>query len=129
MSVILTEIAELHLKTIVIGTPNYTAERGIRLAAKFGGCSGYEYEIKIANAPRSDDQVIDSGALRLFLDPKSSLLLDGIVVDYVDGLLESGFKFTNPNATDTCSCGKSFGTADCQPDGATGTSSYNSIVT
>lgn len=114
MSVTLTEIAELHLQTIVRGTPNYTAERGIRLAAKHGGCNGYEYDIKIANAPRSDDQIIETGVLRVFLDPKSALLLDGIIVDYVDGLLDSGFKFHNPNVT-TCSCGKSFGSADCRP--------------
>ncbi len=117
MSITLTETAEFHLTTIVKGTPNGTAERGIRLAAKSGGCNGYEYDIKIASRPRSDDQIIESGALRLFLDPKSALLLDGITVDYVDGLLESGFKFANPNAT-TCSCGKSFGTSECHPTDA-----------
>ena len=77
----------------------------------------YEYDIKIANAPNPDDEITEVGSLKVFVDPKSSPLLDGIVVDYIDSLLESGFKFTNPNATDTCGCGKSFQAADCGPAG------------
>ena len=117
MAVILTELAELRLRTFVRGTPNPTSERGIRLAVKDGGCNGYEYDIKVADAPRPDDEVVRSGSLNVFIDPNSAPLLDGVVVDYVDGLLESGFQFTNPNATDTCGCGKSFQAGDCSPAG------------
>ncbi|MEO1388438.1 MAG: iron-sulfur cluster assembly accessory protein [Cyanobacteria bacterium J06634_6] len=118
MTVTLTELAELRLRTFVRGTPNPTPTRGIRLAVKDGGCNGYEYDIKVANAPRSDDEVTELGNLKVFVDPKSAPLLDGVVVDYIDSLLESGFKFTNPNAADTCGCGKSFQTAgDCSPAG------------
>lgn len=117
MSVTLTELAELRLRTFVRGTPNYTANRGIRLAVKDGGCNGYEYDIKIAEAPKDNDEIVESGSLRVFIDPASAPLLDGVVVDYIDGLLESGFKFTNPNATDTCGCGKSFQAGDCTPTG------------
>ncbi|MDY6939935.1 MAG: iron-sulfur cluster assembly accessory protein [Cyanobacteriota bacterium] len=116
MTVTLTELAELRLRTFVRGTPNYTPSRGIRLAVKDGGCNGYEYDIKIADAPTPTDRVIDFGSLRVFLDPTSAPLLEGIVVDYVDSLLESGFKFTNPNATGTCGCGKSFQAGDCTPE-------------
>lgn len=116
MTVTLTELAELRLRTFVKGTPNYTPSRGIRLAVKDGGCNGYEYDIKIAEAPRTDDEITDIGSLKVFIDPQSAPLLDGMVVDYIEGLLESGFKFINPNATDTCGCGKSFQT-DCSPAG------------
>lgn len=116
MTVTLTELAELRLRTFVRGAPNYTSSRGIRLAVKDGGCNGYEYDIKIAEAPHADDEITDLGSLKVFIDPHSAPLLDGIVVDYIEGLLESGFKFTNPNATDTCGCGKSFQT-DCSPAG------------
>ncbi|MFZ9740093.1 MAG: HesB/IscA family protein [Prochlorotrichaceae cyanobacterium] len=117
MAVTLTEVAELRLRSFVRGTPNYTPSRGIRLAVKDGGCNGYEYDIKISDSPNPDDEVMLSGNLQVFVDPKSAPLLDGIVVDYVDGLLESGFKFINPNATDTCGCGKSFQAGDCTPSG------------
>jgi iron-sulfur cluster assembly protein len=116
MTVTLTELAELRLRTFVRGTPNYTPGRGIRLAVKDGGCNGYEYDIKVADAPTVEDEVVESGNLRVFIDPKSAPLLDGIVVDYIDGLMESGFKFINPNATDTCGCGKSFQAGDCTPE-------------
>ncbi|MEL6137983.1 MAG: iron-sulfur cluster assembly accessory protein [Cyanobacteria bacterium J06628_6] len=117
MTVTLTELAELRLRTFVRGAPNYTATRGIRLAVKDGGCNGYEYDIKVADAPSPTDQITDLGSLRVFVDPNSAPLLEGIVVDYVDSLLESGFKFTNPNATGTCGCGKSFQADDCTPAG------------
>jgi len=117
MTVTLTELAELRLRTFLRGTPNHTPDRGIRIAVKDGGCNGYEYDIKISNAPNAEDQVIQSGGLRVFIDPKSAPLLNGMVVDYIDGLMESGFKFINPNATDTCGCGKSFQAGDCSPTG------------
>ncbi len=118
MTITITELAELRLRTFLRGTPDYTPERGVRLAVKDGGCNGYEYDIKIANAPKPDDRVVESGSLKVFVDPTSWPLLDGIVVDYIDSLLESGFKFTNPNATATCGCGKSFQAAgDCSPTG------------
>jgi len=115
MSIILTELAALRLRTVLRSIPNDTPSRGIRLAVKAGGCNGYEYDIKIANAPNPDDDIVESGSLRVFIDPQSAPLLDSIVVDYIDGLLDSGFKFTNPNATDTCSCGKSFQAGECTP--------------
>jgi iron-sulfur cluster assembly protein len=71
--------------------------------------------VKISDAPNSDDEITESGNLRVFVDPKSAPLLNGVVVDYIDGLLESGFKFTNPNATDTCGCGKPFQAGQCTP--------------
>ena len=117
MTVTLTELAELRLRTFVRSTPDYTPTRGVRLAVKDGGCNGYEYAIKIADAPNPEDEITESGSLKVFVDPKSAPLLDGVMVDYIDSLLESGFKFTNPNATNTCGCGKSFQAGDCTPAG------------
>ena len=117
MTVTLTEVAELRLRTFVRATPNPTPTRGIRLAVKDGGCNGYEYDIKVANTPKPDDEITELGTLKVFVDPKSAPLLDGVVVDYIDSLLESGFKFTNPNASGTCGCGKSFQTTAGGPAG------------
>jgi len=115
MTVTLTEVAELRLRTFVRGIPNYTSHHGIRLAVKDGGCNGYQYDIKVSQAPQPDDEITEFGNLKVFVDPQSAPLLAGIVVDYIDSLLESGFKFTNPNATNTCSCGKSFQAGECTP--------------
>ena len=118
MTVILTEIAELRLRTFLRGIKDATPDAGVRLAVKDGGCNGYEYVLSIAKSPQPADQVQRQGSFNLYVDAASEALLDGVVVDYVDGLLESGFKFTNPNATDTCGCGKSFQAGDCTPAGS-----------
>lgn len=60
---------------------------------------------------------MQQGKLQIYIDAQSAPLLEGVVIDFVDGLLESGFKFSNPNATDTCGCGKSFQAGDCTPAG------------
>jgi len=115
MTVTLTPSAERHLFNFLRSISEGEGDRGIRIAVKTGGCNGYEYDIKIANAPKANDEISQSGPLKIFVDPLSAPLLDGITVDYIDGLLESGFKFVNPNATQTCSCGKSFDAGDCTP--------------
>jgi iron-sulfur cluster assembly protein len=68
-----------------------------------------------ANNPRPDDLIEQQGKVRIYIDPQSVPLLQGVVVDFLEGLMESGFKFSNPNATDTCGCGKSFQAGDCTP--------------
>jgi iron-sulfur cluster assembly protein len=115
MTVILTEKAEFRLRAFLQGSSDDSTEKGIRVGVADGGCNGYEYKIDVANAPRPDDLIEQQGKVLLFIDPQSASLLQGVVVDFVDGLMESGFKFTNPNATDTCGCGKSFQAGDCTP--------------
>ena len=116
MNISLTEVAELRLRTFLKSKVD-SPERGVRLGVNDGGCSGYEYEFKLARSPHPDDIILDTGRIKVYVEPTSAPLLDGIEVDYVDGLLESGFKFSNPNATDTCGCGKSFKAGDCTPAG------------
>lgn len=81
---------------------------GLRLAVVKGGCSGYEYSIKFADAPAADDLVYQAGVVDVYIDAESAQLLRGTVLDYVDGLHGAGLKFVNPNATHSCGCGSSF---------------------
>jgi iron-sulfur cluster assembly protein len=115
MTVTLTEKAEFRLRAFLQGSADASSEKGIRVGVSDGGCNGYEYTIDIANAPRPDDLIEMQGRVRLYIDPKSAPLLQGVVIDFLEGLMESGFKFSNPNATDTCGCGKSFQAGDCTP--------------
>ena len=119
MAVSLTEKAEFRLRSFIRGSSsdNNDASKGIRISVKDGGCNGYEYGIDVTNKPQPDDLVIEQGNVLIYVDAKSAPLLDGVVVDFVEGVMESGFKFTNPNASDTCGCGKSFKTDDGTPTG------------
>jgi len=115
VTVTLTEKAEFRLRAFLQGSANPSLEKGIRVGVSDGGCNGYEYTIDIANAPQPDDLIEQQGKVRVYIDPKSAPLLQGVVIDFLEGLMESGFKFSNPNATDTCGCGKSFQAGDCTP--------------
>ncbi|BAY23754.1 HesB/YadR/YfhF-family protein [Calothrix sp. NIES-2100] len=119
MTVTLTEKAEFRLRAFLVASAPEAngATKGVRISVKDGGCSGYEYGIDITSKPQPDDLVIEQGKVLLYVDAKSAPLLKGVVIDFIDGVMESGFKFTNPNATDSCGCGKSFKAGDCTPDG------------
>ncbi|MBE9038628.1 HesB/IscA family protein [aff. Roholtiella sp. LEGE 12411] len=119
MTVTLSEKAEFHLRAFLRGSaPDANgATKGVRISVKDGGCSGYEYAIDITSKPQPDDLVIQQGKVLVYVEAKSAPLLEGVVVDFVEGVMESGFKFVNPNATDTCGCGKSFKAGDCTPTG------------
>lgn len=82
-------------------------DSGLRLLVQKGGCAGFQYAMKIDRAKAGDTLVDDSG-VRLMIDAESLPYLDGIVVDYHDGLTDAGFKITNPNAARACGCGSSF---------------------
>jgi iron-sulfur cluster assembly protein len=84
----------------------------LRLGIEGGGCSGLSYLIKLEEAPGEFDEVIDADSnrnVRIVLDPKSKVYLDGSTLDFVGGgLMGGGFKFENPNAAHSCGCGSSF---------------------
>lgn len=84
---------------------------GIRLGVKGGGCSGMEYVMRVDEQPGERDREFDCNGVRLFVDWKSYLYLDGLTLDYNDDLMESRFIFDNPNATRSCGCGTSFAVA------------------
>ena len=82
-------------------------ELGLRMQVIGGGCSGFQYNLEFSPA-KETDRVFEFHGLKVYIDPRSSLYLAGSVLDYNDGLMESGFKITNPNAKNTCGCGESF---------------------
>jgi iron-sulfur cluster assembly accessory protein len=81
---------------------------GIRIGVAGGGCSGFQYTMDFEKELRDGDVVLDQGNLKLYVDPMSAMYLQGVTVDYVQGLQGAGFKFVNPNAKNTCGCGSSF---------------------
>lgn len=119
MSITLTDRAEQYLTT-VLASKGENPRRGFRISLLDGGCGGHEYNVAITTHPTDADVTIQQGTVKLYIDRQSLPLLEGIQVDYVEGLIQSGFKFSNPNATSTCGCGKSFSTeASCIPTEAT----------
>lgn len=87
--------------------PN-NSEAGVRLAVKAGGCSGFLYiPLSIVAKPNSWDKVFESNGIKIFVDPKSLVIVDGTEIDHTGNLLE-GFVFKNPNAKTSCGCGVSF---------------------
>ncbi|MBI2107338.1 iron-sulfur cluster assembly accessory protein [Candidatus Woesearchaeota archaeon] len=73
-----------------------------------GGCSGYSYDLAFVKSPVPQDEVIIKDGSRVIVDSNSKQMLNGVELDFVDSLKESGFKFKNPNAKSTCGCGESF---------------------
>lgn len=82
-------------------------EVGLRMAVKGGGCSGLSYALGF-DKKQEGDSVFEAAGVKVFVDPKSHLYLDGTTLDFVDGLEGRGFKFVNPNAQKSCGCGESF---------------------
>ena len=85
-----------------------TPNAGLRISVQGGGCSGFQYGLNLEENTETSDTVIEFGPVKVFVDEASAPLLQGVSVDFVDGLEGSGFKFENPNATKSCGCGNSF---------------------
>ena len=84
------------------------AGSGLRMAVMGGGCSGFQYKLEFSETPDEMDAIIESNGVKVFIDPKSSLYLNGVILNYDDGLMGAGFQVENPNARTTCGCGESF---------------------
>jgi iron-sulfur cluster insertion protein len=82
-------------------------EAGLRVRVVGGGCSGFQYQL-VFDAPQPGDQIFEAEGVKLVVDPKSFLYLNGTEIDYVDGLMGAGFSLKNPNANSACGCGGSF---------------------
>jgi len=80
----------------------------LRVRVMSGGCSGLSYGLNFEKDSEPDDQVFETSGIRVFVDPRSALYLDGVEIDYVESLQGSGFKIANPNAKSSCGCGESF---------------------
>lgn len=81
---------------------------GLRISVTGGGCSGMQYGMSLEAEAKDNDVVVECGDVKVFVDSFSAQLLAGTSVDFLDGMDGSGFKFENPNASNSCGCGNSF---------------------
>ena len=80
----------------------------LRVAVIGGGCSGLQYKLDLQDAPANRDILVESGGIKVVVDPKTAIYVTGSQLEYADILEDGGFKANNPNAASTCSCGESF---------------------
>ncbi len=85
-----------------------TPVAGLRILIQGGGCSGFQYGLRLEAEKQEDDTELDIEGVKLLVDPLSYTLVARVTVDFIDTLTHTGFKFDNPNATSTCGCGQSF---------------------
>jgi len=105
MSITITETAAERVR-------QFMAKRGkgegLRIGVRTSGCSGKAYVIEYADQIEPEDEVYESHGVKIIVDKKSLVYLDGTELDYTREGLNEGFKFNNPNVKDTCGCGESF---------------------
>lgn len=80
---------------------------GLRLSLRKGGCAGMEYRMDVAHEAEPGDEAIEQDGARVLIAPGAQMFLLGTEIDYATDLLESGFRFSNPNVSDACGCGES----------------------
>ncbi len=86
---------------------NISEEYGLRVGVKGGGCSGFSYVLGF-DQKKEKDQIYEMEEFKIFMEGAHALYLVGMEIDWLEGLNNRGFSFTNPNAKDTCGCGQSF---------------------
>jgi iron-sulfur cluster assembly protein len=108
MAVMVSEKAAKEVLKI-IGEQNMAPQTMLRVGVSGGGCSGFSYSLTFdTNQDEKADDTYEYHGLKVVVDRKSDLYLDGTTVDFYDGLEKRGFVFNNPNATKSCGCGSSF---------------------
>ncbi|MBS1245942.1 MAG: iron-sulfur cluster assembly protein IscA [Proteobacteria bacterium] len=105
MGIQMTEAAAAHVRKAL---DKRGKGEGLRLGVRTSGCSGKAYVLEFVDAIQPDEIVFESHGVKLIVDPKSLLFLDGMVLDYTREGLNEGFKFDNPNVKGECGCGESF---------------------
>jgi iron-sulfur cluster assembly protein len=103
MPITMTAAAERHIARLMQAQD----KRGLRIGVKKGGCAGMEYTMEFADAVEAHEEVIEQGQARVIIAPMAQMFLFGTEIDYETGLLESGFRFRNPNVSEACGCGES----------------------
>ena len=83
------------------------AGKALRIGLKKGGCAGMEYTTEYVDEISDSDEIVEVDGARVVIAPTAQMFLFGTEIDYESGLLESGFKFNNPNVSETCGCGES----------------------
>ena len=105
MAITLTETAAERVKAFL---DNRGKGEGLRLGVKTSGCSGMAYVLEFIDVIDEEDKVFESQGVKIIVDPKSLLYIDGTELDYGKEGLNEGFKFNNPNVKNECGCGESF---------------------
>jgi iron-sulfur cluster assembly protein len=107
MSVTMTENAAKHVRKSL---DKRGKGIGLRLGVRSSGCSGMAYVLEFVDQAETQDQIFESYGIKIVVDPKSMVYLEGTELDYAREGLNEGFKFNNPNVKNTCGCGESFNT-------------------
>ncbi len=105
MAITLTETAAERVRTFLEKRGKGV---GVRLGVKTSGCSGMAYVLEFVDGVEDDDQVFEAHGVKVIVDAKSMVYLDGTELDYAREGLNEGFQFNNPNVKDSCGCGESF---------------------
>ena len=105
MGIQLTEAAAAHVRKSL---DKRGKGEGLRLGVRTSGCSGKAYVLEFVDAIQPDEVVFETHGVKVIVDPKSLLFLDGTILDYTREGLNEGFKFANPNVKGECGCGESF---------------------
>ncbi|SJL85159.1 iron-sulfur cluster assembly protein IscA [Vibrio palustris] len=105
MAITLSETAAHRIQTFL---DNRGKGIGLRLGVKTTGCSGMAYVLEFVDELNEEDQVFDDNGVKVIIDPKSLVYLDGTELDYKKEGLNEGFEFNNPNIKGECGCGESF---------------------
>ena len=102
-AVTLTPIAALQIARLMAKQ----GSAGLRIGIKKGGCAGMEYTMEYVASVNPLDEVVEQDGARVMIAPMAQMFLIGTEIDYETGLVESGFKFRNPNVAEACGCGES----------------------
>ncbi|HCF7581257.1 iron-sulfur cluster assembly protein IscA [Pseudomonas aeruginosa] len=105
MAISMTEAAAKHVQRSLEGRGK---GEGIRLGVRTTGCSGLAYVLEFVDELAAEDLVFESHGVKVIIDPKSLVYLDGAELDFTREGLNEGFKFNNPNVRGECGCGESF---------------------
>jgi iron-sulfur cluster assembly protein len=109
MAITLSEGAAKEIKDIIRDQNLPADQTRLRVGVKGGGCSGFSYLLDLTEETRGEtDEEMESNGIKILIDNKSFLYLDGTEIDFKEDMMQKGFVFKNPNATSTCGCGSSF---------------------
>src|SRR5215203_4510313 len=108
VEMVVTSSAIEEIKKFFASEDDLPETSGLRVRVVPGGCSGFQYSLNIEEQSREGDFIIDGKGVPMFVDMFSAQYLNGVEIDYVSGVMGSGFTFKNPNATGSCGCGTSF---------------------
>jgi len=105
MAITMTDAAADHIGKFL---ENRGKGDAIRLGVRTSGCSGMAYVLEFVDAVEAEDEVFEDRGVKIVIDPKSLVYLNGTELDFVKEGLNEGFKFNNPNVRNECGCGESF---------------------